>query len=104
MKRRFVSVFSNPDPKHNLLWRASEVKRLLDIQEPILMQGNLYKVKAENKMDPKFFTLTKDSLYYTYVEQTEEIQGVLSLRWLLVEFVEPANSRVIKEFNTGKRG
>ena len=40
-------------------------------------------------MDPKFFLLTKDTLYYTYVEQTEELQGALDLRWLLVEFEKP---------------
>ena len=103
MKRRFVSVFSSQDPKHNLLWRASEVKTLSDINEPILMQGNLYKVKAENKMDPKFFTLTKEFLYYTYVEQTEEIQGALNLRWLLVEFVEPIKQKAnIRDFNNGR--
>lgn len=93
MKRRFVSVFSNPDPKHNLLWRIPESKHRVELKNPVLLEGNLYKVKSEGKMDPKFFMLTKNTLYYTYAEQTSEIQGALDLRWLIVEFEEPINPK-----------
>ena len=96
-KVRYVSVFSNPEKAKNHLWRIPEVQKRTDLTEPILLRSNLYKIKEENKMDPKFFLLTKDTLYYTYVEQTEELQGALDLRWLLVEFEEPP---VPKQVNT----
>ena len=88
-KVRYVSVFSDPDKSQNHLWRLPEIKKRSDITDPILMKANLYKLKDECKMDPKFFILTKNVLYYTYVEQSEDIQGALDLRWLLVEFEEP---------------
>lgn len=96
MKRRFVSVFSNPDQRNNLLWKTPDIKHRIELNDTVLLEGSLYKVKSEGKMDPKFFMLTKEALYYTYVEQIGEIQGSLNLRWLLVEFEEPANKNLIE--------
>ena len=94
MKRRFVSHFCEKDPQKHVLWRSPEVEFKSEIDKPVLIQSSLYKVKNENKMDPKYFILTDSTLYYTYVEQMEEVQGALDLRWLLLEFEEPLKNPI----------
>jgi len=87
----FTSIFCDQKEAGRPMWSESPYKLTSQIPEPILKQGPLYKVKSGFRKDPKHFILTKKAIYYTEVEQSDEIKGFMEINWLLVEFIDPAN-------------
>ena len=98
MSCNLKSIFSST----NNLWTEPTHHSILDLDQPILLTSHFYKIKQQNKMDPKVYYLTRTHLHYANIETPTILRGSLLIGWTFLNLMNKEDSKS-KETNDRRK-